>query len=450
MRSARCRNGFLLVVGVSLLFVACNDNVLDRQLGLVIESHRLEPLEPGPTFPPELVQLGEALFYDKELSGNRDIACATCHHPGLHGGDGLSLPVGTGGTGLGPDRILGEGRQLVPRNSPEIFNRGADAWTTMFWDGRVQASHQDDYFISPAGEALPDGLSSVLAVQAMFPVTSRDEMRGAVGDHDSNGTVNELAAIPDGDLPRIWRALMDRLVRIDGYATLFAAAYPDVPVESLSFEHAANAIAAYEASAFAYSSTAWDTYLAGSSDALDDAAKRGALLFYGEAGCFLCHAGPLLTDQAFHNVAVPQLGPGKGAAAPSDLGRALVSGNETDSCAFRTPPLRNVTLTGPWMHDGAYTSLELAVRHMVNPVQGLLSYDTSMLRPALRSSVLSAPQQIEAILAHVDPSAVGDRGLLDSEVDDLLAFLNALTDERATNLEHLIPAAVPSGIPVDR
>jgi cytochrome c peroxidase len=68
------------------------------------------------------VALGEALFFDKELSGNRDIACATCHHPWLHGGDGLSLPVGTGGEGLGPDRYLGEGRQYVPRHSPEIEN----------------------------------------------------------------------------------------------------------------------------------------------------------------------------------------------------------------------------------------------------------------------------------------------------------------------------------------
>jgi cytochrome c peroxidase len=79
----------------------------------------------------------------------------------------------------------------------------------------------------------------------------------------------------------------------------------------LGFEYAANAIATYEIAAFAFDDSPWDRYLAGDLDALADEAKAGALLFNGEAGCGACHSGVLLTDQEYHNIAAPQLGPGK-------------------------------------------------------------------------------------------------------------------------------------------
>ncbi len=153
---------------------------LDDELLAVIAQANVEAIDLGPTPEEAKVALGEALFFDKEISGNRDISCATCHHPLLHGGDGLSLPFGTGAKGLGTARKIGVNRGLVPRNAPEIFNRGAPQWSTMFWDGRVV--EEFDYFGSPAGDVLPDGLDSALAVQAMFPPTSRDEMRGKSGD----------------------------------------------------------------------------------------------------------------------------------------------------------------------------------------------------------------------------------------------------------------------------
>ncbi|MFN2137557.1 MAG: cytochrome c peroxidase, partial [Candidatus Promineifilaceae bacterium] len=148
---------------------------LDEALHTAVTQAGLAPIDLGPAPSPEKVALGEALFYDKEISGNRDISCATCHHPLLHGGDGLALPLGTGARGLGTTRQIALNRAFVPRNAPEIFNRGAPQWTTMFWDGRV--TQEFDYFKSPAGDALPPGLESPLAVQAMFPPTSRDEMR---------------------------------------------------------------------------------------------------------------------------------------------------------------------------------------------------------------------------------------------------------------------------------
>ena len=99
---------------------------------------------------------------------------------------------------------------------------------------------------------------------------------------------------------------------MNSYATLFTAAFPDIRATELGFQHAATAIAAYEADAFAFAATPWDAYLAGDDGALTTAAKRGAISFFGDAGCSLCHSGTLFTDQSFHNVGVPQLGPGKG------------------------------------------------------------------------------------------------------------------------------------------
>ncbi len=437
----------LLIVGVALAMVGCRRDVLDQELEVIIDRLALAPLTRPADPDPEVVRLGEALFYDKELSGNRDIACATCHHPAEHSTDGLSLSVGTGGEGLGSRRSLGESRRLVARHSPDLFNRGAREWTSLFWDGRVERVGPQSIG-SPAGKTLPDGLDGILAAQAMFPVTARDEMRGAMGDVDVLGVPNELAAVPDDDLPAVWDGLMQRLLRVEEYRDLFTAAYPELPVEALGFQHVANAIAAYETEAFWFADTPWDAYLEGDRTALTSEAKRGALIFFGRGRCVTCHTGPLLTDQRFHNVAVPQLGPGKGPVGGMDDGRALVTGREGDRCAFRTPSLRNVTLTGPWMHDGAYVDLEAAVRHMADPTGGFTAYDPGQLRPELRS-MLQPAEEAEAILATLDPVVSEGCGLASGDIADLVAFLEALTDPAAADLTHLVPERVPSGLPVD-
>ena len=85
--------------------------------------------------------------------------------------------------------------------------------------------------------------------------------------------------------------------------------------------------------------------------------------FFGNASCVDCHSGTLLTDQLHHNLAVPQLGPGKNPSTGLDVGRTLVTGDAADQFAFRTPALRNVAVTGPWMHNGAYSSLEDVILH---------------------------------------------------------------------------------------
>ncbi len=302
--------------------------------------------------------------------------------------------------------------------------------------------------ITPAGDGLPDGLESVLAAQAMFPVTSRDEMRGREGE-------NELADFVDTDLQGIWDAIMVRLLAVPEYVDLFGNAYPDIAPQDLGFEHAANAIAAFESVGFTYLDSPFDLYLESESNnaLLSDAAKRGALLFYGDAGCAKCHSGSLLTDQQHYNIGIPPLGPGKAPEKPLDFGRARETGKRRDLYAFRTPPLRNVLLTGPWMHNGAYATLRGAIVHHLNPEAALLNYDPSQLDVRLQGTVLDAPEVIYDIINTLDGRIKRKVKLREQELSDLEEFLISLTSESAASGELLSPFTypyqVPSGLPVD-
>ncbi len=424
------------------VWMALND---DQKLHILLDQAGVKPLsKPTPTH--ALVKLGEALYWDPEISGNRDTSCATCHHANFATGDALSVSIGTGGTGLGDQRLMGKGRRLVPRNAPPVFNLGYTDWTVLFLDGRVSGSKAAG-FATPAFDFLPDNLDNVLAAQAMFPVTSRDEMRGEVGDKDIHGSLNELGSIPDYDWQGIWSALMKRLLAIPGYVDLFQAAYPNVPQSQMGFELAANALSAYQSETFTFEDSPWSRYLQGDSASLNAQEKRGALLFYGEAGCASCHSGGLMTDQKFHNIAVPQIGPGKGREKPIDLGRARETGNDCDRFAFRTPPLANVAITGPWMHDGAFTTLEEAVRQHMDMTGGLTGYNASQLTPLMQKTVRNSAKVLNAIQATCAPIPV-PATLTDAQVQDILAFLNALTSPSARDLTHVIPPSVPSGLKV--
>ncbi len=143
----------------------------------------------------QMEHLGKFLFFDKILSGNKNISCATCHHPFAASGDGISLPIGAGGIGLGVMRNPNNIKERVPRNSPHLFNLGASEFTTLFHDGRVTK------LISPAGDDLPLGLDNPLAVQAMFPVTSAAEMAGEKGEN----TIADAAV--GGNLISVWQQL---------------------------------------------------------------------------------------------------------------------------------------------------------------------------------------------------------------------------------------------------
>jgi len=414
-----------------------DDSMTNVRLARRLNESGVTELDFGPPPDPALVALGEALFYDKLLSGNRDVACATCHHPDL-----------AAAGGPGPARASTAGQELAPRNVADLFNRGSPEWTTLFWDGRVSLSAVGGLH-TPAGDDLPALLETALQAQAMFPVTARAEMRGYSGDHAATGQPNELAAVSDSEPQLVWARLMARLLAVPGYVALFHAAYPDVPAEQLGFEHAAKALAAYEVAAFSFSDSPWDRYLAGDRAALPDEAKRGARLFYGQAGCAQCHSGNLLTDQQFHNIAVPQLALGESSQAAPDLGRFLVTGRAADRYAFRTPPLRNVTLTAPYMHNGAYADLRAAVRHHLNPAGSLLIYDSTALPATYQATVRSESEIATDVLETLDARLAAPPVLTDEELADVMAFLSALTSPSAADLSSLAPPSVPSGLPVE-
>ena len=437
-----------LVTIAFILLVSFNLVKLDDRLRKAIRENGVGKLEQPPKANDAKVELGRLLFFDKILSGNKDISCATCHHPGLRSGDSLALSIGVGGTGLGLWRKMGEGRVRIPRNSPEIFNRGAKEWHTMFWDGRVSGSPETG-FDTPADEKLPKGFDNILAVQAMFPVTSRDEMRGEVGDLDMFGKPNELALISNAAPQSVWLALMERLLAIPEYQRLFSTAYPEVALDDLGFQHAANAIAAFEIEAFTFANSPWDRYLAGNNDVMSNTAKHGALLFYGDANCASCHSGTLMTDQQFHNLGIPQFGPGREDAIPFDVGRFAETGHKRDRFAFRTPPLRNVTLTGPWMHNGAYNQLEDAILHHLDAAKALVQYDVQQLEPGLRDTYKGDETTIKRILETLAPKVAEPGSLSDQDLGDIVAFLGALTDSAALNLSGNIPKTVPSGLVVE-
>ena len=229
--------------------------------------------------PAEKVELGRLLFFDKILSGNLNISCATCHHSLTDTGDGLSLPIGEGARGLGVTRDTGTGpdavHERVPRNAPPVFNLGARQFTRMFHDGRVEPdSSSPTGFRSPAGDDLPNGLDNVLAVQAMFPVTSGAEMAGQPGEN------NQADAAAKGNLAGpggVWEQLAERLQAIPEYVSLFQAAYPAeiFGADDITYVHAANAIAAFEAETWRFDNSPFDRFLRGNFFALSGEQTTG-------------------------------------------------------------------------------------------------------------------------------------------------------------------------------
>ena len=433
------------VLCVSFVFGGCT------KLERLIQQHELEALEPAPEQDPAKVALGQMLFFDKELSGTRDVACSTCHMPGFGTGDAIPLSSGSMGEGLGPDRTLPPDDVVVGRNAPPLFN--LVFLDSMFWDGNVQGTPEDGFTSDHPGLVLT-GLDNEIAAQAMFPPQVPAEMRGFAAD-DIYGAPNELGVLDQDNPDVIWDAIMDRVRAIPEYVQMFAEVYPDVAAEDLKFQHAANAIAAFEIDAFHLVNSPWDLYLGGDKDAMSEAAVRGAEVFFGDAACGGCHNGMMLSDGLYHVSAAPQVGPGKNneletEPTGSDMGRWRVTRADGDQYAFSTPPLRNVELTGPWTHAGAYATLDGVVRHMLDPAAGLAAYDSSRLRADFRSWVFEDATVLGSISDSVDELFEDVKDISEDDIADLMEFLKALTDPAALDLEATVtPTEVPSGLPID-
>lgn len=408
------------------------------------------------TFPAqdvEEVELGWQLFYDPILSGNRSVACATCHHPDLGTSDGVSLGLGDGASGLGLERKIDANNppeKRIPRNAPALWNLGATEFTVFFHDGRLEdAPSRPSGIRTPLGSEMEMGFDNALAAQAMFPVLSGDEMAGHYSENDVSKAVRLGQLTGAGGA---WDILAKRVEAIPAYR----AAFDDVigAQEPIKFHHIANALAAFIAFEWRADASAFDAYLRDGTPLTADAAA-GLDLFYGKAQCGTCHAGQFQTDHGFHAIALPQIGPGK--AAPferhnRDIGRGRVTGQEEDFYRFRTPSLRNITQTAPYGHNGAYTSLESMVRHHLDPVASLKAYaeihitysdgkfdtDFKLMRDDPEVIEIAAANELSPI------------DLTDQEVAQILAFLESLTDYDAIQGRLGVPESVPSGLPMDQ
>jgi cytochrome c peroxidase len=311
------------------------------------------------------VSLGRLLFWDPILSGDRDVACATCHHPDHAYADARDLSVGVDGSGLGPTRRPGSRSLAIKRNSMTILDvawNGVGVATRdlppaeapMFWDGRVRS----------------------LETQALKPIESAEEMRG--------DAFSEAEIFPE---------LVRRLAAIPEYVTRFEAAFgPD----SINRDNIGRALAAFERTLVARASS-FDRYMAGDEGALSQAAKRG-LVALVESGCTRCHSGPMLSDFKLHRLGLPPV-----TGHPPDDGDGMGR--------FRTPSLRNVARTGPFMHDGRF-----------NTLQELFTFYTEV------------DKSLDPDLADLAPAAL----------DDITALFETLSDG---SFDRTVPARVPSELP---
>jgi len=405
------------------------------------------------------VALGQMLFFDKELSGNRNISCATCHSPVVATVDGLSTNIGTGGRGLAvlrdagnyPDTTLFDPQSRGARNMTPLFNLGHSQFQKLFWDGRIQVDPTiPQGFATPAGANLPFGFDNALEALSIFAQTDLQEMTGQPG-------TNELAGASEiSPHVAVWEALMLRLGDIAEYVNLFTAAFPEVGnhPENMSIVHVGKALGAFQAVAFRSDNSPFDRFLRGDEKAMSQSAKKGMRLFYGNAGCSDCHSGVFQTDHDFHAIGMPQIGPGfgDGANGHEDFGREGFTGDMNDRYRFRTPSLRNVYLTGPWGHDGCFNSVRNAVLHHFDPLASLANADACQMvmppRPDLDELDLIAlndPLTTQAIGAAVE---INLPELSEQDLEYVLDFLQALTDPSAMDLRKTVPVRVPSGLPL--
>ncbi len=442
------------------------DTYSDDELRSAFVSWGIQGLSSTSDDSEELVELGRILFFDRELSGPRNISCGDCHSPVAGTGDGLPLGFGAGAIGIGPER-RGAIDILTPRNTTPLYNLGHDEVRSMFWDARITPDDARGTFFAPAPELMayddqdPERayrpeiiatLDGVLAAQALFPLVTPPEMQGFPGQSELGDTI--------GDAGATWDLIVERLLGepgIDEYRRLFAEAFPETHPEDFNIGHVGVAIAAFQRTSFSATDTPLDRFLRDGEDhALSAEAKEGAIIFLGRGRCAECHNGPHLSDFDFHSVAVPQFGIGAfgrgddtGVNAFRSLTGQPTPGNE--DYAFRTPPLRNVALTGPYFHNGAFQTLEDVIRHHNDIEDSLRNYSVEQVPELFWGAYADVRSQNEARLAAAPSWLRRGLRLTDHEIEVLEVFLReALTDPNSVDQTHLIPSEVPSGLPVEQ
>lgn len=363
--------------------LALGANATDEKLRHYIKQFRFKAVEPMNDKNEQIYELGEKLFFDVRLSGNNNISCATCHHPDLASADALPLSIGEGAHGLGNERIVTNPLQIIPRNSPDLFNKGHEDITRLFWDGRVSYDPDTWEYETPEealnGEApqredITSVLDGALSAQALFPLLSHEEMRGKKGDNPIADAKTNLEA---------WKLITEKILENNEYRILFANAFKNP--EQYNIGHIGRALAEFIRYRFQVTQTPWDKYIRGDDAAMTESQKLGAIVFVERGRCILCHNGAHLTNETFQNIAAPQIGPGKD-IFNNDEGRFLITGRAKDKYMFKVPPLRNVAKTAPYFHSGVYTTLEQVIDHYEKGVNALDDYDQMMINNLYRTN----------------------------------------------------------------
>ncbi|EDP76342.1 cytochrome c peroxidase [Hydrogenivirga sp. 128-5-R1-1] len=351
-----------LVLGLAGLFVLLGSADSAKRPNIAPLPDRPPEPKDNPTTPAK-VELGKLLYFDPRLSGDGSTSCATCHDPNH---------------GWAKKRFMSpaypENKHF--RHSPTVLNVAYN--TLMFWDGRVKT----------------------LEEQAMGPIKSPFEMNMNYG------------------------LLEERLKKIPKYRELFAKAFPREK-DPITIKNIAKAIAAFERTIVCNDSP-FDRYMRGEKSAMDEVQVKGMKLFIGKAGCAQCHNGPNFTDDKFHVTGVPknkveddalvrvtrnfvlrEHGFRNPDSIDRDLGLYFITKKEKDRGAFKTPTLRNVALTPPYMHNGVLKSLREVVE-FYNRGGGNVPNKDPRLKPL---------------------------NLTEEEKEALVAFLEALTCENVPYVE---------------
>ena len=364
-----------------MLLTACSEHFesADDQLELLDLETLPEVVHPdnNPTSDTK-VKLGKYLFYDPILSGEKDVACVTCHHPKHGYSDGIDLPIGVGGKGLSTQRIdLSGGRiPVVGRNAPTVINAA--------FNGLLSSHQQYNPLLAPM---FWDGRRKSLEYQSLGPPTSFNEMRG-------DGYTEALT----------YDSITARLKNIREYDSLFTVAF-GAP-GSITEENIGKAIAAFERTIVS-SNSPYDQYVKGNHAALDAQQKLGLKLFFGKANCATCHSGPMFSDYNYYSLGIENNN------KLSEMDKGL-----NNAFLFRTPTLRNVTLTAPYMHNGKHATLEEVMDYY------------------------NHGETENSAIPNIDPK-LRALSLDKNEIDAIIAFMKGLTDDSfdRTELDR-----VPSGL----
>jgi cytochrome c peroxidase len=413
-------------------FTGSAASTLERRIG-----HRIDN---------QLADLGRLLFFDTVTGLNNDNNCSGCHSPTNGFGDTQSIAIGIDNNG-----VVGAGR-AGPRNqrrTPMVANTAF--FPNLMWNSRFASLSNDpfdnsDGFLFPPPEGLSlSYLPHLLVAQAFIPPTERVEVAGFSFPGDNFDIRNEV---------------LRRINSVPEYRKRFGKIFPSVRAGGpITFDMFGSAIAEFEFT-LVFADAPIDQFARGQKNALTDEQKRGALLFFGQARCVVCHkvsgeSNEMFSDFSQHVIGVPQIAPVAGNVTfdgpgqNEDFGLEQITGDPNDRYKFRTSPIRNVALQPTFFHNGAFTRLEDAVRHHLDVFTSARNYSPGAAGVA---PDLTAPMgPIEPVLARVDPILAGPINLTDEEFGQLVDFVrNGLLDQRAKpeNLRKLIPKAAPSGFPV--